>query len=84
MSLKEFRNTKGIYSAITYFSLLMDAIEKQPPHVAVKYLGELTNHLKDLDKQKSLKKRQADIKNMLNNSLIKVKEILKKKSGQKP
>jgi hypothetical protein len=84
VSKEELLETKGIYYALTYYSLLMDAIEiKKPSHVAGKYLSELTNHLKDLDKQKSLKKGQANIKNMLNNSLIKIEEELKKKFRQK-
>jgi hypothetical protein len=63
----------------------MDAIEiKKPSHVAGKYLSELTNHLKDLDKQTSLTNKQAELKNMLNDSLIKVEKRLKEKFEQKP
>ena len=77
VSTEEYRKTRDIYSALTLYAILMDAIEKQPPHIALQYLSEVNNYIKDLDQQAILTIKLKDA--------LKVSEkILKIKSGQNP
>ena len=77
VSPEEYRKTRDIYSALTLYAILMDAIEKQPPHIALRYLSEVNNYIKDLDQQAILTIKLKDA--------LKISEnILKIKSGQNP
>jgi hypothetical protein len=75
VSPEEYRKTSDIYSALTLYAILVDAIEKQPPHIASQYLSEVNNYIKDLDQQAAL---TIKLKEALKIS----EQILKEKSGQ--
>jgi hypothetical protein len=75
VSPEEYRKTSDIYSALTLYAILVDAIEKQPPHIASQYLSEVNNYIKDLD-------QQATLTIKLKKALKISEEILKAKSGQ--
>jgi hypothetical protein len=75
VSPEEYRKTSDIYSALTLYALLVDAIEKQPPHIASHYLSEVNNYIEDLD-------QQATLTIKLKEALKVSEQILKEKSGQ--
>ncbi len=75
VSPEEYRKTSDIYSALTLYAILVDAIEKQPPHIASQYLSEVNNYIEDLD-------QQAKLTIKLKEALKVSEQILKEKSGQ--
>lgn len=73
VSPDEYRKTRDIYSALTLYSILMDAVDKQPPHVVSYFLSETNNHIKDLD-------QQAPLTMELNNAIKEVTHILRSRA----
>lgn len=54
VSPEEYRKTSDIYSALTLYSILVDAIDIQPAHVTSEYISEMKNYINDLDQEAPL------------------------------
>jgi len=72
VSPKEYSKTRDLYSALTLYSILVDAMDKQPIHVISKYFGETNNYVNKLDQGSSLAVE-------LNGALEEIENTLKKK-----
>ena len=77
VSPEEYRKTNDIYSALTLYSILVDALDKQPSHITSQYLGVARTYVNDLD-------NQAPLTVELKNALKKVEQALKEKAKPQP
>jgi len=77
VSPEEYRKTRDIYSALTLYTILVDAMDKKPAYIASQYLSETKNYISDLD-------QLAPLTIELNDALKKAEQILKNRSSSLP